>query len=730
MIRTTRGLRVALLIASLAGLVTALMSWQSIQRERRSGLDDLGRRAGLLAHRVSPIVKEKRPFGTSLEGHSRLLGLAVYDDRGNLLGAGAGAGEYGDLLAPIAARARGSTADVVELVSSQESLLHVLVRPLPEAGAIITVVHDATYLDDRSNRSLLQASFWVVVVTLGLVVGTMLLTWVSYEGPLLRLARWMQGVRMGDGDDAKAPVLPIRLLSEESEHLAATLRAAKSSRLLQSSEAVRQDNVWTRERLSAHAASCLAGRPLVVVSNREPYMHVLKNGETQLIRPASGLVTALDPVLQACGGVWVAHGAGEADRAASDSKDRVTVPPGDPRYTLKRVWISREDEEGYYYGFSNEGLWPLCHLTYERPTFRISDWNRYVKVNHQFSDALLEELGGGGAMVWVHDYHLALLPQMLKAARPDLKVGLFWHIPWSPPEVFRVCPWAPQLVKGLLGADLVGFHLQQHCNNFLGTVDRLLEARLDWDQFSVDLEGHRTAVRPFPISVQDWSERGVEQGEALDARTRDLAERHRLGGLQVGVGVERIDYTKGLVERFHAIARLLEKHPEHRGKFSFVQLGAPSRTHLRRYRDLVSELESLAEAINWRFQENGWKPIHFLVAHHDPPAVHAFLRMAAFCVVSSLHDGMNLVAKEYVSARAGLDGTLVLSEFAGAARELPDALVINPYDGEGFADALHAALVMPADERRRRMTRMQRVVEENNVYRWAASFLSEAARHR
>jgi trehalose 6-phosphate synthase len=454
-------------------------------------------------------------------------------------------------------------------------------------------------------------------------------------------------------------------------------------------------------------------------------MHVLRDGKPRMIVPAGGLVTALDPVLQACGGLWVAHGAGDADRRTADARGRITVPPGDARYTLRRVWLSRVEEQGYYYGLANEGLWPLCHLAHERPTFRASDWEHYVKANHRFAETVLDEIGSGDATVLVQDYQLALVPQLLKAARPEIRVGIFWHIPWPNPEAFRICPWRAEILQGMLGADLVGFHLQQYCNNFLDTVDRMLEARLDWDHFAVELKGHTSHVRPFPISVESWAEKNVPTGDDLTRQIAGIKEQHKLDGVEIAVGVDRIDYTKGLPERFRAVGRFLEKHPQHRERFTFVQLGAPSRTHIRRYREHIAELEALADEINWKFQTDNWKPIRFLVAHHDGPVVHAFLKMASVCIVSSLHDGMNLVAKEYVAAKEDCDGVLILSEFAGAARELSDALIINPYDTEQFADAIRYAAEMDGDERRTRMERMRRQVEEHNVYRWAANFLTD-----
>lgn len=499
-------------------------------------------------------------------------------------------------------------------------------------------------------------------------------------------------------------------------------------------QVVRSDKMWTRDRLRSHAIHALQGKALVVVSNREPYMHQLKDGKPTLVRPASGLVTGLDPVLRACGGLWVAHGAGDADRQTSDAQGCVPVPPEDPRYTLKRVWITKEEEQGYYYGFSNEGLWPLCHLTHERPLFRVGDWQQYVSANQRFANAVLSEVGKEDAIVMVQDYQLALVPGMIKAVRPDLRVGLFWHIPWPNPEAFRICPYRVEILKGMLGADLVGFHLQQHCNNFLDTVDRMVEARLDWDRFSAELQGHTTLVRPFPISVQPWSERDVARGADLEEQMRTLRKQYQIEDGAIAVGVDRIDYTKGLSERFKAVERFFEKHPEHKGKLTFVQLGAPSRTHIPRYRDLVTELETMADAINWKLQTETWKPIRFLVGHHEGPTVYAFLKMASICIVSSLHDGMNLVAKEFIAAKSESDeqhiedgssaGVLVLSEFAGAARDLSDAIIVNPYDTEDFANAILQAFIMDSKERRDRMTRMRHKIDEFNIYRWAADFIT------
>jgi trehalose 6-phosphate synthase len=565
----------------------------------------------------------------------------------------------------------------------------------------------------------------MTLLLMTLIVGA---TWALYDRPLKNLAEWMRQVRTDAAAPGAPPVgLPVELLATESDRLAASFRAARAAGSHSSRDIVREHNDWTRERLRAHAVDCLRGGQLVVVSNREPYMHQLKDGKPQVIIPAGGLVTALDPVLQSCGGLWVAHGAGEADRETADRHGRIAVPPSEPRYTLRRVWLTREEEQGYYYGFANEGLWPLCHLAHERPQFRAPEWEHYVRANRRFADAVLEEIGDADATVLVQDYQLALVPRMLKSSRPNLRVAIFWHIPWPNPEAFRICPWRAEILKGMLGADIVGFHLQQYCNNFLDTVDRMVEARLDWDHFAAELQGHTAHVRPFPISIEGWAERGAPPGQESLQQVVRLRQQYKLGNLPVVLGVERIDYTKGLAERFRAVARFLEKAPQYREKVNFVVLGAPSRTHIRRYRELIAELEALADDINWRFRTDTWKPLHFLVAHHDATTVNAFMRTATVCIVSALHDGMNLVAKEYAAARDDGDGVLILSEFAGAARELSDAVIINPYDTEQFADAIRYALEMPESERRSRMGRMRRVVEDNNVYRWAARLMTALA---
>jgi len=739
-----KSLRIGIVIAGIVGMVTGLLAWYQLQRERDIDLEDIDRRAHALAYQFSFTVREilartdaevRNALGSRLEGYGRLIGFVLYREDGQPVAAAKAAAEHMDILGGVVKKALVTRAEVMEVDRRHGPPVHILAIPVAgesgPASSVLAILHDVSYIDERVTGRLIQFAFWILLVTLLVVTMVMGTAWFAYDRPLRHLADWMRRLRLEGASEAPPSGLPIALLESESGRLAASFRAARSAGRERSRAAVHAERVWTRERLRARAIDCLGKDcQIVVMSNREPYMHQFQGGTPRIIKPAGGLVTALDPVLQACGGLWVAHGAGDADRATADARGRLTVPPDDARYTLRRVSLTREEEQGYYYGFSNEGLWPLCHLAHERPIFRTPDWNSYLHVNRRFAEAALAEIGDGNAVVLVQDYQLALVPELLKSARPDLCVGLFWHIPWPNPEAFRICPWRAEILRGMLGADLVGFHLQQYCNNFLDTVDRMLETRLDWDHFALELGGHTSLVRPFPISVQGWTERRVPTGEELESQVAEVKHQNKLNDVHIAVGVDRIDYTKGLPERFRAVARFFDKNPQHREHVTFVQLGAPSRTHIRRYREHIAELEALADEINWRFQTDTWRPIRFLVDHHDGPTVYTFMRMASICIVSSLQDGMNLVAKEYVAAKDDEEGVLILSEFAGAARELSDALIINPYDTEQFADAIREAVEIEPAERRARMGRMRRLVEEHNIYCWAAEFLTELAAAR
>jgi trehalose 6-phosphate synthase len=492
-----------------------------------------------------------------------------------------------------------------------------------------------------------------------------------------------------------------------------------------------EGGVWTPARLRRTLTQNLHGERIVLLANREPYIHErASDGAVRVLHPASGLVTAMEPVMRACGGVWVAHGSGSADRETAGPDGRIRVPPGEESYVLRRVWLAPEEEQGYYYGFANEGLWPLCHIADTRPVFRREDWRHYQEVNQRFADVVCAEVDSEEPIVFAQDYHFALAPRMVRERLPRATIISFWHIPWPNSERFGICPWREELLQGLLGSSILGFHTQFHCNNFLDAVDRFLEARIDREQNAVIQQRRSTLVRAYPISIE-WPSHWLRAVPPVrECRAQVAAELGLSPDALLGVGVDRLDYTKGVEERLRAVERLLERYPAFRGRFSFVQLASPSRTVIERYRQLNETVEALAARINERFSDGAYRPVILLRAHHEPPTVYRLYRAADLCFVSSLHDGMNLVAKEFVAARDDERGVLVLSHFAGASKELTEALIVNPYDLDEASAALATALRMSVDEQSERMRAMRTLLAEFNVYRWAGRMLVDAARLR
>lgn len=483
--------------------------------------------------------------------------------------------------------------------------------------------------------------------------------------------------------------------------------------------------IWTSKLLRETVQSKMSDYLLVAASNRQPYTHLFKLGKIVCQRQPGGLVTALNPVLQAVSGTWIAAGTSPYDRQVVDANGRIQLPPEKPGYTLKRMFLSKEDMDQYYYGYSNEGLWPLSHIAYTRPIFRASDWKAYQKVNQLFAEAILQEVGNQKTFVWVQDFHLILVAKYLKEAnRPNIITSLFWHIPWPNPEVFRICPQRKEILEGLLAYDLLGFQIRHHCDNFFGAVDAELESRIDREKAAVTYQNRETLVRPFPISIDFANISKEAESDDVKTRSKRIAQDFSLEEKRVLVGVDRIDYTKGIPEKLRAIDRFLEKYPEYKEKFVFFNVGQISRLHVPRYKELNDEINALVEQINWKHSSGSWNPIIFTRSYFDYLDILALYRMADCCIVSSLHDGMNLVAKEFVACRSDLNGTLLLSRFTGAARELTDAILVNPYDTESFADTIFQACEMPLEEKERRMRKMREVVEQNNIYRWAGKVLS------
>lgn len=603
--------------------------------------------------------------------------------------------------------------------------VHVSVLPVTSnldiAGELV-LIHDLSFVQRRSE----DTRFYLIllIASLGAVIAfiTMVVAHLSWRG-------WVNGARaLFKGDSLLRPFAPAPELQPLARDLRQMLRDVENERRAR----VQDDSAWTPERLRGLLQSELRGDEVIVVSNREPYIHVQGDQGIVVKRPASGLVTAVEPVMRACSGTWIAHGSGNADRATVDRHDHVVVPPDAPAYTLRRVWLSEEEEQGYYYGFANEGLWPLCHVAHVRPVFRQSDWLRYRAVNQRFADAVVEEARTEDPVVLVQDYHFALVPRMIRERLPRATIITFWHIPWPNPESFGICPWQEELLQGMLGSTILGFHTKYHCKNFIETVDRVLEARIEHEHATITVQGADTLVAAYPISIH-WPEAAETQTlPSIDACRTQLRERigvpedHR-----VAVGVDRFDYTKGILERLHAIERMLEKHPELRGRFSFVQIAAPTRSSLEEYQAFQLRINLTVTRINERFGGHGrCDPVVLIAEQQDSDTVNRFYRGADVCMVTSLHDGMNLVAKEFIAARDDEQGVLLLSRFAGAARELQEALIVNPYHVEETADALFRALTMPTAEQTERMRSLRSIVRQYNVYRWAGRMLVEAARLR
>jgi trehalose 6-phosphate synthase len=618
--------------------------------------------------------------------------------------------------------------DPVHLIRLPQGPVHLAVNPLELDGTRVgslVVVHDMSYMERRSadTRKYVILLFAVLGVVISLI--TVFVAHLSWRG-------WMEGVRaMLRGEGILKPFSgPQQTHNPELQPLVGDLRA-----LLRNLDAERRfadDSTitWSPESLRSLLHKQLVGERVIVVSNREPYIHLQHEGRIEVHRPASGLVTAVEPVMRACSGTWIAHGSGSADRQTVDSNDRVRVPPEKPEYNLRRVWLTEEEEKGYYYGFSNEGLWPLCHIAHVRPVFRTSDWEQYVSINQRFADAVVKEADSDDPVVLVQDYHFALLPGMIRKALPKATIITFWHIPWPNPESLGICPWREELLKGMLGSTILGFHTPYHCKNFLETVDRYLETRIEHGSSTISRRGQLTMVESYPISIQwppPWQGTlpPVEQTRSEILEALELPRDHLLG-----IGVDRMDYTKGILERFMAVERMLELHPELVGHFCFIQIAAPSRSALEEYQAFETRVFALAGRINARFTRAGLPAIILKAEHHEPDQVNRYYRASNVCMVTSLHDGMNLVAKEYVAARDDELGVLVLSQFTGAAHELHEALIVNPYHVEQTAEALYQGLTMPEYEQRERMRSMRSLVRDFNVYRWAGRMLLDAARVR
>jgi len=721
-------------------VVSLLFALYQAAAEMHGMRAEVERQALVLAESQEKVVEqalqdgspgELQALASQFQNHERMAGVAIYGADSRPLAITQSLASHLDDAAgtpPAVARALREGHVRGEFFHTRGAPMHILAMPISSDGRLlgaIAIFHNVAFVAAPVWRHALTS----VAQTLLIVGMTLLIIRWSLGKPLRHMAQWLHDLRTGDASPSGQPPGEeiFRPLTSEVTRLAASLNNARAAAEEEARLRDAGSSQWTAERLRISMQGKLNGSRLFAVSNREPYEHSRQGNSIVWSVPPSGLVTALEPVLRASDGTWIAQGTGSADKETADDFGRLRVPPDHPQYTLRRVWLSKEEEAGFYFGFANEGIWPLCHIAHTRPLFRGEDWEQYRAVNQKFAAVLLDEMSGESEpIVLVQDYHFALLPRMIKERRPDARVAIFWHIPWPNPEAFGICPWQRDLLDGMLGADLIGFHIQAHCNNFLETVDRALESRIDWEHFAVNRHNHLTTVRPFPISVTFGNGESANGGASAGERAGLFRE---LGGRPafLGLGVDRVDYTKGIPERMRGVERLFELYPAYIENFTFIQIGAPSRTNIKRYQDLMTEVEEEAERINRRFRKGSWRPIVFMNRHHSHAEIQPYYREADVCLVTSLHDGMNLVAKEYVVARNDGQGALILSRFTGASHELADALMVNPYDTDELAQAIHTALSMPAEERKARMLRMRAIVQENNVYRWAGDLIGELA---
>jgi trehalose-6-phosphate synthase/HAMP domain-containing protein len=692
-----------------AGLIFGLLYDVFDSALRRWTDRDLDRRSHLIG-----VAMQASSRNASPDAMQRLLGdLSSTDDAANLVACSptgatiAASGIARNLgcrseLARAALQTQGKSVRGLLGAHSVAVTAHVL-----GANGTLFVVQDRTFLDARRKH----------------VLGIL---FVSAEFALLAflLLAWA-GARIGSRrteDAARSVVRQMRSHTTADVPVPANLRVLAREmqdavQHLRSEDGGARDGV---ERLREFVHAEIPSGGLVVIANREPYAHEFdSDGNVVVRRPASGLVTGIEPMLRACGGTWIARGSGAADRLTADQMGRVEVPPDAPEYTLRRLWIEDETYERYYSGFANEAIWPLCHIAHTQPSFRTTDWIAYQAVNETFARAAIDETSADGLLL-IQDYHFALVPKLVRDLAPHVVTSIFWHIPWPNSEIAGICPWKESILEGMLGADVIGFHTQQYCLNFLDTVQRYLECRIDLETMTVSYGGHRTAIHAYPISVE-WP-------YPASSRADGVALRESLGiepECHIGLGVDRADYTKGLIERVEAIELLLEQNPSLIGRYVFVQLAAPTREGIAKYQRLASDLAGVVDRVNARFGSASWKPILLHMRTFTPEEVRRHYAMADTAIVTPLHDGMNLVAKEYVASCDDDDGALILSTFAGASKELGGALLVNPYDTQQVADAILRAIRMPDTERRGRMQAMRSQVASHTIYDWSERLLTD-----
>ncbi len=727
-------------IISIVSLIVIAFTVNQVSKEEQRLKLDLQYRSILLAESLRETIepnfinKSEASLQNVVErftNKERFAGLGIYDNKAKAVATSSAIPADSVDALQIASTAMDADRAHGDFTKFEDKKVYLVAIPIHDDKSVVgalMIVQNAGYINDRLNEIWRNNLIRLIIQASLLSVATLILIrWIIYM-PVKNLVEMLKSARSGNTTTSKnlTTSLFFKPLINEVSNIRTSLIEARST----ASEEARLrleklDSPWTDQRLQEFIKDILKGRNIIMVSNREPYIHTKTNGKISYYSPASGMVTAIEPIMRSCGGLWIANGSGDADKLVVDKYNKIKVPPDEPRFALKRVWLTSEEEKGYYYGFSNEALWPLCHIAHARPTFRKEDWEQYKKVNQKFANTILSEIKNmDRPIVLIQDFHLALVPRMVKSQRPGATIGIFWHIPWPNSESFSICPWKKELLDGILGADLIGFHTQLHCNNFIDTVGRELESLIDFEQFTITKGNHTSHIKPFPISIafpndlnndKDQDEKPEDNGKLL----KNLGVKAKF----IGLGVDRLDYTKGILERFKATELFLNKYPSYIGNFTLIQIAAPSRTKVKKYQDFAEDVESEAQRINKQFKQKGWKAIILLNRHHSREEIYRFYKLADVCLVTSLHDGMNLVAKEFVAARDDEKGVLILSQYTGASRELKEALMVNPYNAEQTADTIKESLEMKDSEKTKRMRSLRGIVKNHNVYRWSAELL-------
>lgn len=731
---------VLLAIVIVIGLIVAAFTIDQVSREDQRLKSDLENRSTILADSLKETVEPNFKSNSDiylqtvlekLVNQERFAGLGVYDNKGQMVAVSSNIPEATVAAQKVVAAAMDSDRASSDFAKFNKGRNYLFAVPLHDDKSVVgalLVVQNAGYIDDRLAeiwhgnllRLIVQASLLSVAILF-------LIRWIIFA-LVKNLVENLKMARTGSLRENPPGLKNSFLFGPLANEVTNIRRSLIEARSAASEEAKLRleelDSPWTAQRLKEFLKDILEGRKIFMVSNREPYIHFKNGRKIDYFFPASGMATAIEPIMQACGGMWLAHGSGNADKLVVNQFDKIKVPPDEPKYTLKRIWLTPDEEIGYYNGFCNEGIWPLCHIAHVRPTFRKEDWEQYKRVNIKFAESVLLEIKNlDRPIVLIQDFHLALVPRIIKNQKPNAIVGLFWHIPWPNSESFSICPWKKEILDGMLGADLLGFHTQLHCNNFIETVGRELESLIDFERFTVAKGNHITWVKPFPISIAFPN--GFHNFENIDHKIEGekILKNLKINTKNIGLGIDRLDYTKGILERLKAIEIFLSKYPNYIGSFSFIQVGAPSRNKIKKYQEFAQEVRDEVGRINSMFKSKRWQPIVLLERHHSHQELDVLYKLASFCMVTSLHDGMNLVAKEYVAASEDNRGVLILSQYTGASRELKDAIIANPYNGEQTAEAIKEALEMPESEQIKKMKAMREVIKNNNVYRWSAELL-------